>query len=85
MIIDLILDRRAGVPYFPADFYFSVMQYRRITPEDSDRITRAMDGDNENAVRAALCAYCAGNGYFTPEIVNYINSECWLPAWWDRD
>ena len=85
MIIDLILDRRAGVSYFPADFYFSVLQYRRLTPEDSDRITRAMDGESENAVRAALCTYCANNGYFVPDIINYINSVAWLPDWWDKN
>lgn len=73
MIIDLILDRRAGDDYSARDFYFDVMGYGPIGYE----ITRAMDGGTENDIRRALCSYIRENGY-NPEICKYVNSVSWL-------
>lgn len=77
MIVDLILDRKAGDRYSPTDFYSSVLEYRDIWPELSDPITRAMDGGTEADVRRELCAYIDNAGY-NPEIKDYINRVNWL-------
>lgn len=77
MIIDLILDRKAGDAYNPRDFYCHVLDYRDIWPEISDPITKAMDEKPEQVVKFELCRYVIENGY-NPEICDYINSVDWL-------
>lgn len=77
MIIDLILDRRAGDAYNARDFYCDVLQYRETWPDLSDPITKAMDGGTEKDVKEALCSYVRAAGY-NPEICDYINSVNWL-------
>lgn len=73
MIIDVILDRKDGVPYSPHNFYFDVLRYGRI----GDNITRALDAGTENDVKRALCEYVHDNEY-NPAICDYINSVNWL-------
>lgn len=77
MIIDLILDRKAGEAYNPRDFYYHVLDYRDVWPELSDPITRAMDEQPEQVVKFELCRYVINNGY-NPELCDYINSVNWL-------
>lgn len=77
MIIDLILDRKDGQQYKASNFYYDVMQYAEIWPEEANPITQAMDEEDENTVRGALCAYIDRQGY-KPEIKEYINSVQWL-------
>ena len=77
MVIDLILDRKDGVPYNPHKFYRECMEYSSIFSGVADGITRAMDFGDESDVRRELCNYVVGNGY-NPSICEYINSREWL-------
>ena len=83
MIIDLILDRKdleqagMGNVYEPRRFYYSVLEYRDVTPEDSDRITSAMDSGTEKDVKTALKKYIDDNDY-NESIKDYIDSVDWL-------
>ena len=84
MIIDLILDRRAGVPFDSVDFAFQVNDYKEIFPEQAQPILEALSTKCEQRVKHALCAYVLDNGY-NPEICDFINSVSWTPAWWDAE
>lgn len=85
MIIDLILDRRGGVAYDPAEFAAYVHEDIEIFPESgAASIDAALGGDCEQHVKHELCAYVLDGGY-NPEICDYINSVSWLPDWWDRN
>ena len=75
MIVDLILDRKDGVPYNPHSFYRSVLRYGDI----GEDITRAMDYGTEEDVRRELCEYIHANEY-NPAICDYINGRRWLTA-----
>lgn len=77
MIIDLILDRKDGHGYTAREFYFNVMEYRYLTPEDCDAITRAMDGGTNEDVCGALCAYIISQGY-NPALCAWICRQNWL-------
>ena len=77
MIIDLILDRRAGDEYDPRRFYAEVSDYGEIWPDLAYPIARAMDGGDEAEVKAALCDYIECNGY-PEDIAEYVNSVKWL-------
>lgn len=77
MIIDLILDRKDGAFYNPHDFYMKVASYGYLTPVHSERITRAMDGGEEEDVRRELMNYIHQNGY-NEELKDYIESVKWL-------
>ena len=77
MIIDLILDRKGGAFYNPRDFYMEVASYDYLTPVHSERITRAMDGGEEEDVRRELMNYIHQNGY-NEELKDYIESVKWL-------
>ena len=48
MIVDLILDRRAGDEYDPRRFYVEVSEYGDIWPDLAYPITMAMDGGEEH-------------------------------------
>lgn len=82
MIIDLILDRRDGVPYDPALFAFSVYDYREAFPEAAGPILAALESKTEQIVKHALCGYVLENGY-DPALCDYINGVTWTPAWWE--
>ena len=84
MIIDLILDRRAGVPFDSVDFAFQVNDYKEIFPELARPILEALSSRCEQRVKHAICAYVLDNGY-NPEICDFINSVSWTPAWWDAE
>ena len=73
MIIDLILDRKDGVHYEPARFYYGVMDYGEV----GFGITAAMDGGTEEDVKRELCKYIKDNEY-NMELCEYINSVNWL-------
>lgn len=73
MIIDLILDRKDGIPYSPREFYQSVMEYGPI----GHGIAEAMDSGEEEDVKRELATYIANNGY-NPEIIDYTNRQEWL-------
>ena len=77
MIIDLILDRKDGAFYNPHDFYMEVASYGYLTPVHSERITRAMDGGEEDDVRRELINYIHQNGY-NEDLKDYIESVKWL-------
>nr|DAK83856.1 MAG TPA: hypothetical protein [Caudoviricetes sp.] len=78
MIIDLILDRKDGKPYDPAEFYRAVTCYRDTWPDIADPITAAMDYGTDADVKRALCDYVRANAY-SPKICDYINYVAWLP------
>ena len=84
MIIDLILDRRAGDKFDPVDFALQVYDYKEIFPEQARPILEAISSKCEQRVKHALCGYVLGNGY-NPEICDFINSVSWTPAWWDAE
>jgi len=75
MIIDLILDRKAGKDYSPREFYNEVSQYEQNFP--ALMIANALDGGNDIAVRNRLAEYIRDNGY-NENIINYIYSVNWL-------
>lgn len=74
MIIDEILDRKAGRPYNAKAFYNYCMDY---FDGLGDMITRAMDGGTNGDVQEALCGYILQQDY-NPDICDYIRSVDWL-------
>lgn len=79
MIIDLILDRRDGVPYDDA-FEKCAYLYEEAQIFHFDELAQALDGGTESDVRNALCRYVDANGYgHIPGIKEYIRSVRWLP------
>jgi len=83
MIIDLILDRKAGDPYDPQLFADEVRDYAEVFP-DLSPIIEAIGTQCEQRVKHELCAYVLENDY-APEICDYINSVTWLPDWWEMN
>ena len=77
MIIDMILDRKESNDYNAHDFYFGVMGYEKLVPQDVKQIILCMDEGDEADVRIALCRYILRNGY-APDICNYVCSVNWL-------
>lgn len=73
MIIDLILDRKDGIPYKPRLFYNAVAGYGEI----GWNITEKMDSGNETDVKQAIAEYINDNEY-SPEIIKWVNSVNWL-------
>lgn len=72
MIVDIILDRKDGVPYSAKSFYNYCAE-----EELSGEITRAMDFGTNAQVQTALCKYILDRGY-NPEICNYIKEKNWI-------
>lgn len=66
MIIDEILDRKAGRPYNAKAFYNYCLDY---FDGLGDTITRAMDGGTNGDVQEALC------GYIYVRSVNWIEDD----------
>ena len=79
MIIDLILDRKDGVPYSAHDFYIACRGYEELqVGTHGEDISIAMDyGDNRD-VQRVLCQYIDRNEY-NPAIKDYIRSQTWVP------
>jgi NH3-dependent NAD+ synthetase len=77
MVVDYILDRKAGIPYNAHDFYMYCMEESGCFGGMLDEITRAMDEGEEVDVRRELCNYIKSNGY-NKRICKYINSVNWL-------
>lgn len=75
MVIDLILDRKDGEPYYPKHFYNECMEYFAIF----DAVTLAMDYGTEKDVKETLCKYIKDCEYNT-EIMDYINSVNWIES-----
>lgn len=74
MIIDEILDRKAGRPYNAKAFYNYCLDY---FDGLGDTITRAMDGGTNGDVQEALCGYILQQDY-NPEICDYVRSVNWI-------
>lgn len=77
MIIDLILDRKDGVPYDANEFYNRIREYESEWDGMHDEISYAMDYGDDDDVRMALCDYIRRNQY-NPEIEDYIDSVEWI-------
>ncbi len=84
MIIDLILDRRAGCAFDPVSFAFEISDYNEVFPELAAPILSALSSHVEQKVKHALCGYVFAAGY-PPEICDYINSVNWLPVFRGRN
>lgn len=72
MIIDLILDRKAGVKYSADDFFNRCYMYGDVGKE----ITNAMTFGDEEDVKEAICRYILTNEY-NPGICKYVRSVRW--------
>lgn len=77
MIIDLILDRKAGISFNTKDFYNNVRDYESYNFGSDGYISLAIDYGEEDDVKKVLCRYIDDNGY-NPDIKNYIHSVLWL-------
>lgn len=76
MLIDLILDRKDGVPYNAKDFYTELCEYLSVFPFYGP-IASAMDcGRNEDVVNE-MCSYIDEQGY-SPHIKDYVRSVEWV-------
>ena len=77
LIIDLILDRKCGVPYKAESFYRECVAYSAVFDGIGDGITAAMDYGTEQDVHRALCKYIDSNGY-NPGLHDFIFAKKWL-------
>lgn len=77
MLIDMILDRRAGDEYSAKELYLYCQEEGAIFGDLYWNVARAMDWGEEKAVRVALCAYIVESGY-NEAICEYVNSVNWL-------
>lgn len=75
MIVDIILDRRAGSDYSP----LHILRYtdRRVYGDCFQYIQDAFLDEDNNNVQLALCRYIDDQGY-NPNIKQYIWSVDWL-------
>ena len=76
MIIDLILDRKDGIPYNPKKFYNEILEYEQnFFP--GFPISGALDyGENED-VKRELKKYIIEQEY-NPQINDFIDSVDWI-------
>lgn len=74
MLVDVILDRKAGGIIYTARGMYN---YCSSEGELYSDIARALDGGTENDVKNELCKYIIGQGY-NSEICDYINAVKWL-------
>lgn len=70
MVIDLILDRKEGFADLNAEYLEDMKNY------GFDYIDSAIDTNDDDTIKAALCRYIEENEY-NPELKNYINSVNW--------
>jgi len=74
MIIDLILDRKDGIPYNPYTFYTRITEYESGTQYP---ISTALDSwENPDIIRE-LSNYIKQNDY-SLDIIPYIESVSWI-------
>ena len=78
MVIDFILDRKAGSPYKAEDFYRYAMAESECFDGLFDGLTRAMDYGEEEDVRRELNAYIKNQGYDAESLCEYVDSVKWL-------
>lgn len=76
MIIDLILDRKDGVPYDAREFYHGVRGYEDVF-DFEPYITEAMDYGTNDDVIGALCRYIDEQEY-NPKIKDWIKTQIWV-------
>jgi len=75
MIIDIILDRQEGaIDYVPATHLKAIYDYA--TDAGMTELATAVDGGNDEEVKAALMRYITGCGYPTA-LLDYIASVRW--------
>ena len=77
MLIDMILDRRAGDEYSARELYDYCQEQGAIFGDLYWNVARAMDEGEEEDVRGALCAYIVASGY-NETICEYVNNVNWL-------
>lgn len=77
MLIDAILDRKAGDAYSARELYAYCQEEGAIFGNLYWNVARAMDEGSEWDVREALCAYIVESGY-NVAICEYVNSVDWL-------
>lgn len=75
MIVDLILERRAGAPYTKQTI---AQIYEYCDVFGFSAISAALDAKNEKAMKEALCAYIEGE--YNPDIKAYVRSVDWTSA-----
>lgn len=75
MVIDEILDRRAGCPYNPKSFYNYCTGYN--SPA-SIKIAKAMDYGTEEDVKRTIHEYLNEADYNFPEFHKFVNSVNWI-------
>lgn len=75
MIIDLILDRKDGLPYNPKEFYNNVSKYSEDLADYN--IPDMLDNGTEAQVKKALCQYIIEYGY-SDKICDFINNVNWI-------
>ena len=76
MIIDLILDRQDGAIFRAWEFGNEIADYAEVF-DCAKPILEAIEKEDEEATKAALCQYVIKQGY-NPQICDYINSENWV-------
>lgn len=76
MIIDLILDRKAGCLYDVNKAYKYIKEESEILGLDND-IVEAFEKADNALIQQALCKYIDTQGY-NSEIKDYVNSVNWL-------
>ena len=74
MIIDVILDRSAGVPYDPVDKRSYMAEEARIF--GFDRLEGAIRSGDAGAIRGELCGYVIEQGY-DPAICRFVAQMDW--------
>ena len=75
MIIDAILDRRAGCEYKYPEFEYIAKQARMF---EFDYILEAFKTKKNEPIQLALCTYIDEQGY-NPEIKKYVMGVDWTP------
>lgn len=75
MIIDAILDRRAGCGYLYPEFKYICDEARIF---EFDYIIEAFKTKQNKAIQEALCKYI-DEGDYNPEIKEYVNRVDWTP------
>lgn len=77
MLIDYILDRRAGDKYNAKELYDYCQYMGSIHGDLYWNVARALDAGTNKDIQRELCKYVIKSGY-NPDICDYINSVNWL-------
>jgi hypothetical protein len=82
MIIDMILDRRAGYRYNAKEFYDNVVEYNETFDGIGENILQAMNFDDEHFTKIAIRWYLKFEGYYEGQnmetLGDYVDSVEWL-------